>query len=372
MKKILNYLLFLAFSGVIFTACNDDDDDTDINLYDNDVTGFYFINYGGSSVGYSTITKYDYETDSVTNNYFEAKNGFEITSNVQYSYKYEDNIYMLGNDVDQVVVVDTAFIQTFEGVSDGIATPRFCVASGDYLYISCWGEDPDWSVMPDSYIAKYNISNNEVEDTISLPGGPEGLAIANGKLYAALNFSYNVAVIDLDDNSVSYIETPAVTSYFIKDDSDNLYVSLVSSYTYYSASSGLGYINTSDNTLEATFYLDGVSSGYCSIMTSNANCSTIYMLASSWVEQADESWTQEGSIYSFDTSTESFSPFIEGLSGTNGIAFNSVTDNVYVFGGESYTEPGTVAVYDVDGTYESEFSCGISPYWAIELNYDEL
>ena len=369
MKNLFNCLLILAVGGLFFTSCNNDDDDLKPIDVDN-VTGFYFVNYGGGSSS-STITKYDYSKDSVMNYYFETKNGFELNSNVQYGCEYQDKIYLMGNTVDQVIILDTGFVQSVAGISEDILVPRFCVGNGDYLYVSCWKDISEWNIgMPSSYIAKLNINTNTVETIIPLPGGPEGLAVAKGNLYAALNYKDSVAVINLSNDEISYIETPAVTSYFVKDQNENLYVSLVSTATDYSETTGLGYINTSNNSFEASYSLEGVSSGYSAILAANGNLSVIYILASAWVEQNDGTWVQEGAIHAFDTSTKAFSPFIENLSGTNGMAYNSEKDQLYVFGAESYSEPGTVDIYTANGTYVSQFDCGISPYWAIHLNYE--
>ncbi len=361
MKNLLNYLLILAISGVFFTACDNGDDDLK-PIVDN-VTGLYFINYGGGSLGTGTITKYDYKKDTVINNYYEAKNGLELNSSIQYACEYNNQIYMMGNGIDQVIIVDTGFVQHIDGITEDINVPRFCVGNGDYLYISCWKDASEWNIgMPSSYVAKFNINSNTVEETIPVPGGPEGLAIANGNLYAALNYKDSIAVIGLANDEVSYIATPAVTSYFIKDNSSNLYVSMVSTYTDPSTAAGLGYINTSNSTLEATYALEGVSSGYSQILEANDDASVLYVLASSW--------GQPGTIYTFNTSTKEFTPFLENLSGLNGMTYNSKTNHLYVFGADSYSEPGTVDIYATDGTYVSEFDCGVSPYWALSLDYE--
>ena len=132
--------------------------------------------------------------------------------------------------------------------------------------------------MPDSYIAVFNIKTNTVEKTIGLPGGPEGLEIARGKLFAALNYKDSVAVINLGNEKVSYIETPAVTSYFLKDDKENLYVTLVSTVTDFSTETGIGYINTSSERLAETFPIENVSSAYGSVIQVNADFSKIYII----------------------------------------------------------------------------------------------
>lgn len=365
MRKIIKSLLYLVIATSLFTACNPDDENPTAN-YEN-VNGYYFINYGGSSVGPSTVTRYDFENDTVINNYYEAQNGTEMTSNVQYMYKYNESIYMMGNDNDQIIVVDTAFVES-DVITDSVATPRYCISDGTYLYVSNWGPSPDWYLMADSYISVYDISTNTFVKKINLAGGPEGLAIANGNLYAALNYTKSVAVIDLDDYSISYIETPAVSSYFVKDANDNLYVSLVSTYTYRTDNDGLGYINTNNNTLEETYEFTGISSNYASIMNANEDYSIIYIVAApyDW-----DTYTSLGvSLQAFDVASGTFTTLIDEISGTNGVVYNEETDELYVFGG-SYSADGTIAVYSTDGTLKDEFACGVSPYWSICINYEE-
>ena len=218
MSKLNSYFLFLFLSIFVFTACTEDEPD----LYPSDlVKGAYIINYGSYGDGGASISKFDYEHNTFSNNFYAVQNeGFELLSNIQYAYEYNDSIYLMANNSDQVIIVNPLFQQKTNGVSEGIAKPRFCVADGNYLYISCLGVSPDWSTMPETYIAKFNVKTNKVDAEIALPGGPEGLAIANGNLYAALNYKDSIAVINLESNAVSYIATPAVTSYFLKDKSE--------------------------------------------------------------------------------------------------------------------------------------------------------
>lgn len=357
MKKYLILLLAITSLTLFFTSCTEDDDP--IKPSSSDATGLYFINYGGGSVDAGSITKYIAEEDSAVNFYYEAQNGVELTSNIQYACEYKNKIYMMGNDNDQIIVLDSLFVQHESGISEDILVPRYCVGEGDYLYISCWGPNPDYKTMPESYVAKLNITTNQVEKTIPVPGGPEGLAVANGNIYAALNYRDSVAVINLNNEAISYIATPAVTSYFVKDNKENLYTSLVSTYGKHSDKTGLGYINTNNNTLDTIYNLAGISSGYASIMSTNTDFSKIYVLATS----------NNGTVYTFDVVSKEFTPFIEDLSSTNGVKYDQKSDKLYVFGG-SYTEPGAVDVYNTDGTHISQFGCGVSPYWAFYLDYD--
>jgi len=354
MKNIFGILLPLAFFIVLLTSCSENDPQPT----PTEPAVSYIINYGDYLGAKSTITAFDKETGTVTNNYYENVNGVALVSNIQHAFSHNGNLYMLGNNPDELFWVDG---QTFEqhdnGINTGIVKPRFGVASGNYLYISCWGGDI-WADESVSYIAKVNLGNRNVEEKISLPGGPEGLAVAHNKLYAALNYKDSVAVIDLNTEEISYIEAPAVTSYFAKDKNDNLYVSLVSTYSDYSENTGLGYINTTIDELEATYPLDGVSTSYVNILAPDLNFEKLYVMTSAY----DANWNLSGAIAVFDVADKNFESgfLVEDITGANGIA--TYNDQVFSFIAESVTANGSVKIYQPDGTFVGEFETGKAPF----------
>ncbi|HKK82145.1 MAG TPA: hypothetical protein VJ909_07845, partial [Prolixibacteraceae bacterium] len=322
-------------------------------------------NYGNYGEGGASITKFDYENNELVNSFFYTQNdGLELLSNIQYACEYNDNIYMMGNNSDEIIVTDRLFKQTKSGISEGIAKPRYAVGNGDYLYISCLGENPDWDEMAESYIAKFNVTTNNVEDSISIPGGPEGLAIVDNKLYVALNYADSIAVVNLNDESTSYIQTPAVSSYFLKDESENLYVSLVSTYSNFSTEAGLGYINTTNNSFEGVAQLEGISTEYGSIFAFNSDYSKIYVLTT----QYDDNWNLFGSLSEFDVATETFSTLIDDISSPKGVSVNPETNDIYLFLAESVVEGGVMKVYSETGDFQEEYAVGNSPIMSLFLN----
>lgn len=361
------FIAMLFAAAVSFVSCTKDEV--------NDVegkTGTYVINYGNYGNSPSTITLFDTDADSTMNGYYKSVNGVSAKSNFQYAYNYDGKIFFMGNAVDKVTFVDEhTFEQTHNGISEGIVKPRYCVAEGNTLYVSCWGGDI-WIDNSLSYIAKVDLVTYEVTSTIALPGGPEGMEIANGKLYAALNYKDSVAVIDLGSDAVSYIATPAVSSYFVKDASENLYVTLVSTYSNYSETTGLGYINTNTDDFIETYALAGVSSTTASIVKENADFSKIYTVASSWVMEitgADTSWVQKGSVAIFDVASKAFETgmLVEGVSGINGVDVDKITGNVLLLKSGSTTANGEISAYKPDGTFVKDYITGISPYWMVSV-----
>lgn len=359
MNKRINFLLIIATVVISLSSCKKDEEEKNIAL-----TGKYIINYGSFTGAKSTITAFDENSDSTIQSAFEAVNNFSIVSNIQHANVFNNNIYFMGNNADEVMFVNkNSLEQTKNAITKDIVKPRFSVGEGNYLYVSCWGGDM-WIDNSTSYIAKINITTNTVEEKIALPGGPEGLAIVNNKLYAALNYKDSIAVIDINNNDISYIATESTSSYFLKDNNDNLYVSLAS----YSPGdlTGLGYINTSNNTL-VVYPLAGISANYANIMVANSDFSMIYVVASSWVEQNDGTWIQTGSIVPFNASTKTFDQnvFISG-NGINGVAIDN--NKLFVLVSPSATENGSMKAYNFDGTFIKEYATGIAPFMMLTVD----
>ncbi len=366
MKNNFFYLTILFFSAVVLGSC-DKNNIPDDPFPSEKIEGCYIVNYGSYGKGGATISKYDYKTDEMSNSFYQSQNGgSELLSNIQFVYHYEDSVFMMGNSSDQIITVNPLFKQSLNGVTDGVEKPRFCIADGDFLYISCWGANPDWSKMSDSYILKYNIITRNIHSKIALPGGPEGLEIANGKLYAALGFKDSVAIINLASAQVLYIPTPAVPSYFVKDKNNNLYVTLISTYSNPSTETGIGYINTSTDKIDATYKLDGVSSGYGSIIQANSDFSKIYLVTASY----DANWNLTGAVSEFDVANKEFNdtPFVSNISGISGLAVNPKNSDVYIFASQSTTGVGLMKIYSSAGDFVKDFEVGASPNGAIFLD----
>ena len=355
-KIMFAVLIALAVS---FTACDDNDNTQE----DVELTGIYINNYGSYSGAKTTLTAFDVDALTTEQRAFEAQNGYALASNVQHALYYEGKIYLTGNNKDMIIELDADDLSETSSDTTSVIKPQFSIAKGDYLYISCWGV-ADWDVMADSYIAKYNTKTKTIEAEIALPGGPEGLAIANNKLYATLNYADSLAVIDLaTDEVIKHIKTPAVTSYFINDEDDNLYVSLISTYSDYSEETGLGFINTTTDELEEVYNLANVSGSYASIMSTDDDNEKIYIAAASY----DENWNMVGNINVFNMETKTFEGELlsEAVTGIQGVSVNPETDDVYVLISTGTATAGACRIYDEDGTFKKEVETGISPNWTL-------
>lgn len=366
MKKLIIRFAVLFFAAILFNSCDKTETPED-PFPSEQIEGCYVINYGNFGAGGASISKYDYKEDQMNNFFYQAQNnGAELLSNIQYACSHNDSVYLIGNAVDQLITLNPFLEQTLNGVSENLENPRFCVADGDYLYISCWGANPDYTDMPNSYISKYNTITRQVEKKIMVPGGPEGLAIVNGKLYAALNYVSQIAVVDLNNETVSTITTPAVSSYFVKDKDGNLYFTMLSTYADYSENTGIGFLNTTTDELGEVYALANVSSSYGSIFQADNSGSKIYLITSAY----DENWNLTGAVSVFDVANKTFSetPFVSDISGISGLSVNPVDNNVYIFTAQSTTGVGTMKIYSSEGSFKKEYEVGAFPIGAFYLN----
>lgn len=365
MKKYSIYSLILLFSIFVFNSCHK----TEIPdpFPSAEIEGCYIVNYGSFGQGGASISKYDYNIGEMNNFFYQTQNGGnELLSNIQYAFPNKDSIFLIGNVPDQIITVNPFIEQSLNGVTEDIENPRFCIAEGDYLYISCLGANPDWTIMPDSYIAKYNIVTRKIEKKFLVPGGPEGLEIANGKLYAALNYKNSIVVINLNSEELTEITTPAVSSYFVKDNSGNLYFTLLSTFNNYSEETGIGYINTSNDELETYYQLENVSTSYGSIIQANSDFSKIYVVTSAY----DANWDLTGAVAEFDVTKKTFNTenLISDISGISGLTVNPKDGDIYVFSAQSTTGVGTMQIYSKIGEFKKEYEVGAFPVGAFFLD----
>jgi hypothetical protein len=361
MKTKFPLLAFALAIALFFSSC-----DKDNNSGPSKSGSCFIINYGSYSGDKGEISLFNLDDSTVTNGLFKSSNGVDLISNIQYAYHVNDEVFLMGNNADQVFYVNqNTFEQTANGISGNyLVKPRYCVANGDILYVSCWGGDV-WDDPSLSFISKINMKTHTVVDTIKVPGGPEGLAVSNGKLYAALNYDKKIAVIDLDNDAVRYITTPAVSSYFLKDASNNLYVTLLSTYSNTADQEGIGYINTQTNQL-SVYELSGISTSYVNMLAFNKEQSKLYVMTSAY----DANWNLSGAIAVFNTATKTFysDKLISGVSGLNGFDVNPQNDDIYYFVSESAGTAGRMVHIKPDGTLIKEYTTGISPFMILRID----
>lgn len=357
MKHLL--ISSLIIIAALFTACEKDDN----GPKKVEVTGIYTVNYGNYGATKGSLTNIDIVTKEATQSIFKTVNGREMKGNPQYAAQYGDKIYFMGNELDEVFFVNANSLkQSKDGIAADIIKPRYFVGEGNYIYVSCWGGNI-WDDASTSYIAKIDTAQNKVVNKISCPGGTEGLAIANGKLYIALGYDKKIGIMDLNSEVITFIDKqPAISSYFIKDDKNNLYLTQADSYSDKADSTGLAYINTNTDEVDA-FYKLALNHNDGRMLSFNSDYSKLYVLGAAY----NDAWEMVGGIHIFNTKEGKFEdkPLIENVTGLKSVTVNPQTNEVYVTDSPTATADGTLTIFDADGSKTSAFPVGVSPAWSL-------
>lgn len=363
MKKIRNFMFFVAVTATVFVSCTKDDED-DLSKEYSKVA--YIVNYGNYSGSKSEISIYDTDSSSITHDAYKAANSVDFTSNIESMSIHEDIAYFMSNNGDKIDIVDAkTLVASVNPISTDITKPRYFAAEGNTAYISCWGDVNDWSVMANSYIAKIDLSTKAVTK-IALPGGPEGVIITGDKLYAALITTKKIAVIDLLSNDISYINTLAIPYHFVIDEDGYLWASMVSTYTVPVGldSVGLTQIDPATNRVLANVNFSSIgSNGFIHI---SSDKKTVYVFGK-------EAWPGTAStIYSVDVTshTLSNSALISGEK-FNGFGVNPENDNIYVLISPGATEKGSLKIYNSEGSLLDEEETGVCPKHVVFYNIEQ-
>lgn len=364
MKSIKKYLFLGVLALIGFSSCEDDPITPNPDPDTKQIA--YILNYGAYGAANGEISLYDTKNNTIAHNIYNSANNVELASNIQSFEIYNDKVYMMSNEGDKIDIVNAKdFRATSNPISNDIIKPRYSAATESTLYVSCWGNIVDWNIKANSYIAKIDFTTNSLTK-IELPGGPEGLIIVDNKLYATISTNNKIAIMDLKTEEIKFINVPAVPVHFVQDANNNIWISLVNTWTqdYSMDSLGLAVINPSNNKTIGHINYPGIGSN--GIIDISNDGKTVYVVGS-------EPWPETGStIYTVDvdTKTQSDNPLIEG-EGFTGLDVNPKNDDIYVSISPSATENGTLKIYDKEGGLKEETTTGIYPQQVIFYDIEE-
>ncbi|NBC84088.1 MAG: hypothetical protein GVY19_12025 [Bacteroidetes bacterium] len=353
MRNIKLSIIIFCLIPVLFIACESDDNTSPSTT----VSDIYIVNYGSFSGSKTTISSYDEENDTIYHDIYKNINNVGIGSNVQSMSIHNNMAYMMSNNGDKIDIANSSNLEaSVSPIAAEITKPRYFAATNNTAYVSCWGDVVDWAVYANSYIARINLSSNEVSKKITLPGGPEGVIIRNNKLFAGSTAKNQISVVNLDNDSISYIDVPALPKHFETDSEGNLWVSLVSEFSVSFDSTKLGVImlNPESNTTSNFINIQGIgSNGYLATSPDKKN---LYVMG-------NESWPGTASfITAIDLTTNMLAsePLIEGEN-YYGMGCHPENGDIYVLISPGTDVNGSLEVYNNQGELLDTQQTGIAP-----------
>lgn len=368
MKKLLSIAAMAAISVSVFTACSDDGtpgpDPSPVNAGE----GVFVVNAGTMGNIPGSLTFIGNDGGTLQDAFAKANNNMALGDTPNDAIVYGSKLYIVVNGEHRVWVVDRRKLNVLKQISttalmgsDKGTLPRRIVAAGGNVYISTF----------DGYIAAIDTTDYTMTACYAAGSYPEGMAVANGKLYVAnsnLGQNKNPSISEIDlatGNATDHKDALITNPVSIATVGSAMYVLDSGWYDDNWAQHDAGIRKIENGTIEkladATF------------MAADARNGLVYYVNSAY---GAEGATVTYSVY--DTRTGKTRQFItgDGVDSPAAIAVDPVNGDVYISsyrinpdtGYADYTADGYVNRYRADGTFVARYDAGVGPT-ALAFNY---
>ena len=209
-KNRFKFLLIAAFAIFTMTSC---DTQNDIEEAPNPVisTGLFVLNSGSMDSNNSTLNYFDFSTQFVTSDVFNAKNNRGLGDTGQDMIQYGSKIYISVNNSSIIEVIDakTAVslkqIPMLDIVSGSKSYPRYFAVANGKVYVTLW--DKTLGKVGKGNVALLDTTTLTVTKITAVGSYPEGCAIVNNKLYVANSGGLN----PVSDSTLSIVDLTSFT-----------------------------------------------------------------------------------------------------------------------------------------------------------------
>ena len=219
MKRDLHYLLsLLLLVTLTLSGCKkEDDDDTPVPPSSSSTV---LVSCEGSFLASNaSLSAYDTEGGTVTDNVFESVNGYAIGDILQSITVDGQRIFLVVNNSGKVEVMNG---ETYEAELPilGLSSPRHLAKVSEakaYVTNNSFGAGNDISIL--------DIQNNTVSGNIDIDLDTEGILVSGGFAYACAPYSNELQVISTQtDQVVSTIDVGLGANHIVQDDQGDLWI----------------------------------------------------------------------------------------------------------------------------------------------------
>ena len=358
-KKIIVSILLSTVLTALFSSCDSKSDSPQVDPTIS--TGVYVLNEGSYQNNNASLSYYDLKTSTATVDVFTAKNNRGLGDTGQDILKYGSKIYIAVSNSSLIEVLDAATGVSKKTIpmlntSAQSISPRSFAAYNGKVYITLF----------DGHVAQLDTTSLLIEKTIAVGSNPEGIAVANNKLYVAnsgglgsVNDS-TISVIDPVSFSVVGTIKVVINPVIIKADSyGDLYVISFGNYS----------------TIPFTLQRIDATTGKVSVITGQKpyNLAIEGDIAYMYGIEYDAQWNPTIKTYTtYNVKNEQVvnAAFIS----TSAIAknpysidVNPITKDIYI-GESDYINTGKMNVFGQDGTLKFSFATGVNPRKTIFLS----
>lgn len=338
--KLIKHLFILFTVLLLSFSCESDNNGPS---FSNNVL---IINEGNFLSAEGSISGYNSNTKTSEQGLYESVNGFAPATTIQALVKHNENLILIGNNLDKVELLGTS-LEFKASILSGFTTPYSFAAVGNKGYVTNWGTFNAATYGYDnSSIVVIDLVNFTILKTIPWDNQPQHVLASNNKIFVSNVNSNSISILDPETDEISgSIDTPFGPDKMELDKNGKMWVICTSG--------ALLKIDINSNAIEAT--IDNVSTlGFNEKMVMSSAKDKIYYL--SYTADFTGTLVFEMDINATTAPTE---PIISGTA-FYGLGIND--QNILFIGDHNnYQGNGTVFMYDLSGNSLGEFESGIVP-----------
>ena len=314
----------------------------------------WVLNEGLWNGNNGSITAYNTSTQATTADIYSSANNGQLLGDTPNDIQlYGSKVYVAVSVSSQINVLDAqtgVSVKQLPIAANGTGSqPRQIACHNGKVYVCCF----------DGSVVKIDTATLEIESTAKAGRNPDGICVANNKLYVSnsggMDFpNYDNTVSVFDVNTLAVVKTITVRmnpTQMKADKNGNIY--LVSIGNYDDTPSALQRINTTTDQVEELF--EGISgfdmyNDYLYFYYADFMLGTTFQI----FDILQDSIVNKNFISGGDLPTT-----------PNGISVNPRTGDVYIFDALDYKSTGDVYCFDKNGNKKFTFEAGIIPKKAI-------
>ena len=350
--KFYQAVFVLIFPFVLFSCETIQPEDPP----EDSVFNIWVLNEGLMNGNNGSITAYNTITSEKIDDIYSHVNKQQLGDVANDILLYGSKVYVAVNISSQICVIDSksgVLIKQLPIMTGGIGSqPRQIASHNGKIYVCCF----------DGSVVKIDTTSLMIEDTKQAGRNPDGICVANNKLYVSNsggldypNYDNTVSVFDLNSFSeIKKIRVRMNPTQIKADKKGNVYV--VSNGNYGDVLPCLQRINSATDDVEKVFN---------EIEISGFDIYNNYLYFYVYDYFSGKTLYQILDLLQDEITNENFISDSDSPQTPYGISVNPHTGDIYLFDALDYTSKGDVYCFGQNGKKRFKFEAGIIPKKAV-------
>lgn len=333
---ILALSLAVFLSGCDLLGGNDEDDTPSVST-----AGVYVANQGNFGDGNGSVTFYNPENEESQPTFIS-----DLQSTVQGIAIRDSTLFVMSNSAARIDVFSTDG-PTQETQITGLSSPRYAtISDAETAYVT----DQSFSGPSAVRVLDRSGANPQLSSSIEVSGTPEGITTTASRVYAALGAFGDtslVAAIDREQNALEEEIDVDCTPRSIAADGDG------DVFAFCSNSATAVILDEASGTVDARLSLPDTAETAFNVgqpVSYAPVAQELYVATDTGVLRIDTESNSVSTTLEVDTSPP-----------IGAVAYDGVRQELYVTHVPTFTERGTVTIYNRDGGQTGSFQAGIAP-----------